>query len=654
MSEKHLCRGQTQKRHTSSLAGLLSLISLSIPLATAGCWMLPPPASDVAGLVPFESPAAFKQYLADQVKVRGSQPVFNGDVMLFGMPGLPMGGPVPDAVPAPMGVPGAASPEGSFSTTNLQEAGVDEGDVVKNDGTYLYILSNEKLQIVRAVPVEDMAVVSSVDLPIFSDSGSSSGAIAPFFFPSVDGSLYLSGDKVIAILSSGFDARTAVVIINAADRSKATIEATLKMDGSLVSSRLIGAKLHLILSFSPVLPLDRTEQAIGDATIDDLIPDMTLQSADGSETSDNLVAWQDFFHPLNDDGYNVTAVVTVDVDDPQKPVESTALMADASTVYASTEALYLTNGDYDYQRGRSREKTEVYKFNLADDGADLAGAGIIPGRLLNRFSLGEYQGHLRAATTNGHVSRDGQSKVSNNIYVLGEADGALKIVGKIEDIAPGEQIHSARFIGERGFLVTFKKVDPLFTLDLSDPAAPRLVGRLKVPGFSDYIQLLDENHLLTIGKDAVDMGGFAWFQGVQISVFDVTQFDKPTLVDAEVIGDRGTDSEALREPHAFNFFQPQHMLAVPMSIAEGAGPDPSSFGTQVFEGLTLFHVDAEAGIEPAGRIETAPAAPEAYPFHGGWTRGVFMGDHVFAITPSAVLSVPVDAPDVTPTRLPLK
>ncbi len=202
--------------------------------------------------------------------------------------------------------------------------------------------------------------------------------------------------------------------------------------------------------------------------------------------------------------------------------------------------------------------------------------------------------------------------------------------------------------------MTFKKVDPLFTLDLSDPASPRVVGELKVPGYSDYIHPLGDNHLLTIGKDAVDMGDFAWYQGVQISVFDVTEFADPQLVDAEVVGDRGTESEALHNPHAFNFFAPVDMLAVPMTIAGEAGQEPSDFGVPIFQGLCLFRVTTEGGIEPAARIATEFV--ESLPHWGywwgyDWVRGIFIGDHVYAVTSSAVYASPLDDLGATPQGL---
>jgi len=646
MSERRLRASRVLNRRAFKGSLLLCLASTLTGLANAGCWLLPTAGEGAAGLERFTSPEALKQYLAEQVRARQTPPWFGigGDVVAFGLPAA--GSPVPAAAPE-----GAAQAD-TFSTTNVQEAGVDEGDVVKNDGTYLYILGQGKLRIVRALPIADMAIVSTVVFPELTDGGTGVGVIEPFFFSGPTGSMYLRGDTVVALLNGA--GQTGVFIIDVTDRGAPAIVSSMTIQGGLVSSRLIGSKLHLILNLSPILPYDATEQTVREATLDELIPDLTRQLGDGQSVSGDVVTWQDFYHPINPDGYGINAVVTIDVDNPQGAIQSTAVMADSSTVYASTEALYLTNGDYDFFSGRSRERTEIYKFSLGGDGATLSGVGAVPGRLLNRFSLGESEDYLRVATTEGHVSRSGESGVSNSVYVLGETDGELNIVGSVENIAPGEQIYAARFIGKRGFLVTFKKVDPLFTLDLSEPTLPRVVGRLKVPGYSEYIHILDENHLLTIGKDAVDMGDFAWYQGVQLSVFDVTQFDDPALVDAEVVGDRGTDSEALHEPHAFNYFQPQQMLAVPMTIAEGAGGEPSAFGSPTFEGLTLFHVDAATGIEPAGRISTASVSTDFFGYGAGWTRGVFMGDHVFAVTSSEVSSLPVGDLDAEPTRLPLE
>lgn len=616
--------------------------ALVVGALTAGCGRFPlsleeeVTGSAVEGLQTFESPEEFKQYLGEQVEAQ--RPTYFEPGYSWEEP-APMPAPTGDSgeeagQAAPLPEVGAAG--GGYSTTNIQESGVDESDVVKNDAAYLYILGDNDLKIVRAVPADDMAVESTVDLPGTPES------------------LFLRGDTAVVIGRDhqGFPDLTTVAVLDVSDRAMPVVEANVDLEGRLIASRLIGPKLHLVLSFAPILPEDQAE-AIEEAEFDDLIPDLSVTFHAGSSMTiahRNLVECREFYRPDDPDGYGVVAVVTLDVDSPQAPIQSAGVMANAGTIYVSPEALYLTNEVFDDAPEQPQEGTEIYKFNLTANGAVPVGSGTIPGRLLNRFSLGEYEGYLRAATTTGHVSRSG-GNATNNVYVLAPGNGELSIVGRVENIAPGERIYAARFIGARGFLVTFKKVDPLFTLDFSQPTSPAVVGELKVPGYSDYIHPLGKNHLLTIGKDAVDVGDFAWYQGVQLSVFDVTDFSNPQRVDAEIIGERGTESEALHEPHAFNFFAPVNMLAIPMEIAEGAGPDPSSHGQITFEGLCLFQVLADEGIEPLGQIPTT-VGDEWY-YSGAWTRGIFIGEYVYAVTGTRVQAVPLANLDAEPFQLPL-
>jgi len=607
------------------------LLAVVVSVVSSGCMEWPPGESGVAKLRKFASAAGFKQYLANQITAERSRNWWN-----IGFEAADGSLPQPSA-PRPLGT--SAPADDGFSTTNIQEVGLDESDVVKNDGTYLYILGSHQVRIVRAVPADDMQIVSTVELP------------------SQAAELYLRNDKLIA-LGSGHDWEThtditTITIVDVTDRSAPAVQATIEAQGSLITSRLISSKLHLVMSMWPTLRLGERGLPVLVSNTDALLPDITVTLGDGKSETRNLVGWDDLYHPVDPDGYHVTAVVTLNVDAPDEPRRSVGVMANAGTVYVSTEAMYLTDTDYNHM-GEIRETTDIYKFDLEEDGAVPAGAGSVPGRVLNRFSLGEHQGHLRIATTIGHVSRSGENDAINNVYVLGPEKGELVIVGKVEGVAPGERIYAARFLGDRGFLVTFKKVDPLFTLDLSDPASPRVVGELKVPGYSDYIHPLGDNHLLTIGKDAVDMGDFAWYQGVQISVFDVTEFADPQLVDAEVVGDRGTESEALHNPHAFTFFAPVDMLAVPMTIAGEAGQEPSDFGVPIFQGLCLFRVTTEGGIEPVVRIATEFV--ENLPHWGywrgyDWVRGIFIGDHVYAVTSSVVYALPLGDLGDTPQRL---
>ena len=239
-------------------------------------------------------------------------------------------------------------------------------------------------------------------------------------------------------------------------------------------------------------------------------------------------------------------------------------------------------------------------------------------------------------------------RVGNAVYVLSENTdkASLDIAGRVENIAPGEQIYAARFVGDRGFLVTFHRVDPLFALDLSNPANPRVVGELKVPGYSDHIQLLDENHLLTIGKATQDSGQFAWVEGVQISLFDVTDPANPSLLSKEEIGGRGTSSEANYNPKAFNYFAAKNVLAFPIDVYSGQTLGPQ-IGTHDFTGLYVYHVTVADGFQFLGRIASGGGTDQQGCFlsYYGFTRGVFIGDDVYSVTQRGVKAAGL--PDVS-------
>jgi hypothetical protein len=264
--------------------------------------------------------------------------------------------------------------------------------------------------------------------------------------------------------------------------------------------------------------------------------------------------------------------------------------------------------------------------------------------------MDEHDGDLRIATTTSSApSPDAHSTVT----VLAEAEGALETVGQVDHIAPEEDIRSVRFDGDQGFIVTFKKTDPLFVLDLSNPESPAVVGELEIPGFSTYIHLMGEEHLLTIGYDADDMGDFAWFQGVRLQIFDISDPASPQLDHAEVIGTRGSTSEATTNHLAFNYFASRDLLALPMTVCEG-GSGGSSYGYDMtFSGLLVYDVTVEDGFTQLGGVPHAEATSgEDYDTACGnwWTdsnsavkRSVFMEDYVFSVAPDLINVASVSA-----------
>jgi len=262
--------------------------------------------------------------------------------------------------------------------------------------------------------------------------------------------------------------------------------------------------------------------------------------------------------------------------------------------------------------------------------------------------MDEYNNYFRIATTVGEVW-GGNSK--NNIYVL---DENLNLTGKLEDLAPGEKIYSSRFIGNRGYLVTFKKVDPLFVIDLKDPSEPKILGKLKIPGYSDYLHPYDENHIIGVGKEAIDADSelvqqrnldFAWYQGVKIALFDVSDVENPKELSKVVIGDRGTDSYALQDHKAFLFDKSKNLLVLPITLAEikGEKTADNQYGEFVFQGAYVYRLTLEDGFEFKGRIthyeDNETFLKSGYYLYGGGfniQRSLYMDNTLYTISNSMI------------------
>jgi uncharacterized secreted protein with C-terminal beta-propeller domain len=244
------------------------------------------------------------------------------------------------------------------------------------------------------------------------------------------------------------------------------------------------------------------------------------------------------------------------------------------------------------------------------------------------------------ATTTGHLP---DPATHSTVTVLREEGGRLEEVGRVDGIAPTEDIRAVRFDGDRGFVVTFEKTDPLFVLDLSIPASPGIAGELVIPGFSTYLHLMDPEHLLTIGFDAEDMGGFSLFQGIRLQVFDVGDPASPSLAHAVTVGARGTASEAATDHLAFNYFAPRALLGVPIVVCSATSPEPWAPAQVSFSGLLVYRVTPSEGFVALGGV-SHPFPVATDPWSGGgcygwWTqssslvkRSVFVEDFVYSLT----------------------
>jgi inhibitor of cysteine peptidase len=465
-----------------------------------------------------------------------------------------------------------------YSSTNVQVEGVDEADMVKTDGSYIYVVRDRTVIIIEAYPAEDARVVYRLNVSQ----------------PVQD--IYVSGDKLVvfsymprfwhydeASRESFQDKESArVTVYDISDRASPTEERDLSVDGYYYDSRLIGEYLYFIITSGAYLNDDQVVLPV--------IRDGKTWCA---------VQAEDIWYPNATRGWaDYYTITSVNIQDPESQMSSETFLLDGgTTLYVSLDNMYIVG-----QRWWSKD-SEITKIGIS--GGSIVGRGnaTVPGYVLNQFSMDEHNGYFRVATTS-HNWRTGTE--GNNVYVL---DENMKTVGRLENLAPGEEIYSARFMGDRCYLVTFKKVDPLFTIDLSDPENPRVLGKLKIPGYSDYLHPYDENTLIGIGKETEEAkeGDFAWYQGVKISLFDVSDVENPRELAKIEIGDRGTDSPALYDHHAFLFSRERNLLVIPVleaGIDEGdfSGTVPANFhGEYVYQGAYVFHISRD-GIELRGTI----------------------------------------------------
>ncbi len=664
----------------------------------------------------FTSELELTRYLREQIEARNSRVAgFDRVGLLDGLfGGLPSSGTDAVAESAPQegagtgdGASDADSSSGGFSQTTIQEEGVDEADVVKTDGTYLYMIDSvgtgSVLRIVKASPPEEMTVVSETALEgtgrdiylygdkvvaltssggLFSVLGGGGIAIEPL--PAQVNAVFVDDDSDAGIAVSDPDGESElsyerpkmiVTVVDVTGRDAPTILSTTRFDGSQASSRLIDGVLHLVVAnfqdyYIDVLPLlGQRELVVDEIDARALMPAFNRSGQGGVEADGTVVTWRELYHPTDPDGFGMVYVVSLDVDN-NAEFTAVGVVAEPGLIYSSREALYLTDTQFDFS-GVTRLTTDLYKFSYQGRGAQPVATGSVPGRVLNQYSMSDYQGHLRVATT---VDRTFDlfgvaAESGNNVYVLNTSGTSLVVVGSIENIAPGETIQSARFVGRRGYLVTFLRIDPLFTLDLTDPTDPRVVGELEVPGFSTFIVPMDDDHLLTVGQYIPPPGQFGpW--GVQLSIYDVSNFAEPRLQDNVIIGsDTGAWSEAVSNPKALTYFAEAGLVALPISIQSDffffEGPlvdiDSDEGGDDVvagqtepfippgFDGLIVYRASVETGLTELGRLSTR--FEEIGLYGASFTRGVFIGDDVYAVTNRGLRAAPVAAIEPPPFKL---
>ncbi len=608
------------------------------------------------------------------------------------------------AAPAATGL--GAGPASGFSTTNVQVAGVDEADLVKTDGQYIYQANGDKINIIKAMPVTDASVISTIKAP---------GNVQE---------IYLSADRLIAF---GYDYQlvnrvdktmmirpSPYVFLNVydlSDQTKPELLKTWRLEGSYISSRLINNHLYFITTAYNFYPL-------GDFILPKVFIDQELIS---SEKNSERYSYPEVYYVDAATSYNATTVSVIKLDDLARPFYSQLyFMPSSENVYASTNNLYLTYTKYlsDYQLRMSvakellfsrlnsveqnrineisqinsailsedekavkinqvidayfyrlaegermnllkqldeeftkryqalyeeLEKTVVHKIKLDNGNLVYGFSNEVSGRILNQYSLDEYNNYFRLATTRsqgwvmplgmswrGPVDTIETEQSYNNIYVL---DEQLKLVGEINNLARGERIYSVRFINDQAYVVTFKQIDPLFVIDLAEPTQPTVAGELKIPGFSNYLHPYKDNWLIGIGKETIDNGeqGIT-IKGLKLSLFDVSDPAKPQEVSQLILGGPGSDSSALYDYKAFTFIPDKDLFVIPMSLN-----NLSAYQLE-FQGLGVFKIENNK-LSELGRVYH-PLSEEqkklGYSFSEPIQRGLYINDYLYSTSNSLV------------------
>jgi len=592
---------------------------------------------------------------------------------------------------AKSGAPSAApQANGDFSTTNVQVAGVDEADIVKTDGTYIYTLSTTEryydlyfeegsgtgslLVIAKAYPADDAEILSETGLGEFYPSEMFINGDRLLLFGATYEEIPVPEPRPMPAGGAAADIAasypypytvpiTTVQVWDISYRSEPELVRTIDFEGSYLTSRKIGSDVYFVMNSYPrvyAMPLEGNITADAAESMIPVYRDSSAATPAGEAEFTPACGCVDvsYFEPVQAQRFVTIASISMSDDDAE--VTKEVVVGSGENVYSSMQNLYVAESVWpsfwrimplgeasDGGETTPTERTVVHKFGLDSGSLSYQGNAEVPGHIINQFSMDEHNGYFRIATTIGRVSRTGEAASANNIYVL---DSDLEQSGKIEDIAPGEQIYSARFMGDRGYLVTFKKIDPFFVIDLADPANPRILGKLKIPGYSDYLHPYDENHIIGIGKETVETeddgpwgGNFAWYQGVKIAVFDVTDVSNPVELHRTIIGDRGTDSEALRDHKAFLFDRGRNLLVLPITLAEIAGdketlPD-NTYGDFVYQGAYVYDLTLENGFDLKGRIthyDSDESFKKAGYYWGGHglnvRRSLYIGDVLYTIS----------------------
>ncbi len=524
------------------------------------------------------------------------------------------------AAPEAAGSDGGGEGE-SFSGTNNQERGVDEPDVVKTDGERLVVVSGQNIQVIDVTgPTPEVAKTIRLGDNFWG------------------GELFLAGDKAFVMtsgwsdtpLNADFSGRyfpgTQTSQILEVDLESGEILRTLKFEGSYISAREVNGIIRVVLTapvgqnFEFLFPqsqnsedraTEANKEAIEESTIEQWLPGYRLEEGDDVIESGQMVNCDRVHIPGQFSGFGSMNILTIDPEQGLELLDATSVLSTGQTVYSSTDRLAVATSrppEFDPQTGEpvsgdQEFRTAIHNFDITDNtSTNYVASGSVPGTMLSQYSLSERDGYLRVATTTEGWWNDGQNQSESFITVLEEAGGELKEVGQVGELGKGERIFAVRFMSDVAYVVTFRQIDPLYTIDLSDPTKPTTTGELKIPGFSNYLHPVGDGFLVGVGQDGTDDGRIT---GALMSTFDVNDMLNPTRVATMRLAPEGldgdnsySDSPVGWNARAFTWWGADRLAIVPVNYHSWNDQSGSTEGSDA----VLVKVGATGELTELGRV----------------------------------------------------